>query len=258
MSVSVTPLKQPQPFNRLRSIATITVVGNETGGGTEYVRVKVNGHLCANIDFAAGKTAAVAAGLISDSIDVADSGVTATVSDEVVTVTGDDGYPVSISIMSNTAAEQTYTIDSAIEDMKAYADEGNLTMTVPGDGFTFTQCDRFRMVVTYKNSSASTAAAFFVPMVYDNTSGQWTRALVEYGTISGTDGALADAAKFNQDFPDSNIPSQSIGAATVASKDAATRSVVFSNHGYDRVGVDTRGVDASCLVDVWIYGVNNQ
>ena len=258
MSVSVTSLVQPYPVNRLASTATITVVGDETGGGSEYVRVKVGGYLCANIDLSAGKTAAVAAGLIADSIDVADSGVTATVSDTVVTVTSDDGASVSLSIMSNTAAQQTYTIDSAVEQMKAFANIDGVEMVLAADGIATPQCDRLRMVATYKNSSGSTAAATFTPMVYDNISGQWTSALVEYGTISGTDGAVADAAKFNQDFPASNIPSQSIGAATVGSKDATTRSVVFSNHGYSRVGVNTRLVDADCLFDVWIYGVNDQ
>tara|TARA_R100001594_G_scaffold118120_4_gene153421 strand:- start:4642 stop:5427 length:786 start_codon:yes stop_codon:yes gene_type:complete len=261
MSVSVTSLVQPYPVNRLANTATITVTGNETGGGSEYVRLKVNGHLCANIDLSDGKTAAETVTLIVASV-VGDTGTTAEDTSpegsSQLTITSTDGSSVSLSIMSNTSAEQTYTIDSAVEQMKAYADEETLSMTVPGDGLRLPQCDRLRMVVTYKNSSGSTAAATFTPMVYDNISGQWTRALVEYGTISGTDGGGADASKFNQDFPDVNIPTQGYGAATVASKDATTRSVVFSNHGYDRVGVNTGGIDASCLVDVWIYGVNDQ
>lgn len=255
MSVSVTPLSQPKPFNRSRSVATITVVGTETGGGSEYVRVKVNGVICGNIDLSAGKTATASATAIAASIaTAATTGTTAASTDEVVTITGDDGLVVSISIMSDTVA-QTYVIDSAVEDMKVYADEGTLTMTVPGDGFMLPQCDSLVYVVTYKNSSSGGKDMIFTPMVYDSISGQWGPALIEYGTMS----TLAASAPevFNQDFIGVDLPSDSPSAATVATKDAGTRRVIITNHGYNRVGIDTAEIDSDCLVDVWIYGVNH-
>jgi hypothetical protein len=247
MSVSVTPLKQPQPVNRLRSVATITVVGTEPGGAAEFVRVKVNGVMCDNIDLSAGKTAAVAAALIGVEIIDATNGVTADRDDAVITVTSDDGSPVSISIMSDTAT-QTYTVDSAIEDMKAFSDVGAIVPTVPGDGIALPQCDRIVYVVTYKNSSAGTQVMAFSPMVYDKTSGQWGAALVEYGVISGADGAPEE---FSQNLTDQPL----VGVAT---KTAETARVVITNHGYNRVGIMTDDIAAGCLVDVWIYGVNNQ
>ena len=247
MSVSVTPLKQPQPVNRLRSVATITVVGTEPGGGSEYVRLKVNGVMCDSGDLSGGATPENGADAISGQIDAATTGTSSAYEDNVVTVTSDDGSPVSISIMSDTAV-QTYTIDSAIEDMKAFSDVGAIVPTVPGDGIALPQCDRIVYVVTYKNSGAGTQVMKFSPMVYDKTSGQWGTSLIEYGVVAGTN---TDPDHFSQQLADQPL-------AGVATKTAETVRVVITNHGYNRVGIMTDDIDASCLVDVWIYGVNNQ
>ena len=214
--------------------------------------------MCDNIDLSGGADADDVADGISGEINGATTGTSSIYEGDAslatVTVTSDDGSPVSISIMS--VCDTTMTIDSAIEDMKAFSDVGAIFPTVPGDGIALPQCDRIVYVVTYKNSSAGAEDMKFTPMVYDKTSGQWGPALIEYGTLSAL--AAASPGVFNQDLTSVALPAQVPGAVTVATKEAETRRVVITNHGYNRVGIMTDEIDASCLVDVWIYGVNNQ
>jgi hypothetical protein len=223
--------------------AVITVTGAEGGGGGWFT-IKVNGTLTAYTTIAGGQSAEDTMDAIITKIDGV-AGISSA-SESPYTFTSDDESPLNITIMASTA--QTITLDSVISGQRAYSDEGDLTMAMPGDGLSFPNSDELLIVVTGKNVANATKWLKVTPMVLSNVTGMWTPAIMEYGIVPGANG---NAEQFDQAFSYKKLEVE----IPANYGNAETMMIMIRNHGYSKVGVNLDAEDANITADVWIYGV---
>ena len=220
--------------------AVITVTGAEGGGGGWFT-IKVNGTLTAYTAIAGGQSAEDTLAAIDTKV-----GGVAGITSSGGRVSSDDESPLNITIMASTA--QTITLDSVISGQRSYSDEGDLTMTMPGDGLAFPNSDELLIVVTGKNVSNATKTLEVTPMVLSNVTGMWTPAIMEFGIVPGT---TANPQQFDQEFSHKTLTVE----IPANYGNAETMMIMIRNHGYSRIGVNLDAADANITADVWIYGV---
>jgi len=231
------------------SEATITVSGVQ-GAAAGWVRIKINNELSDSgnpaketvIDIA--NTAAQTASVIQALVDGM-GGCTATVASAVVTLTSDDGSPISVNVLFGDL-DQTITIDSVIYKQRAYEGTRGLTMIQPSEGFAFPASDYLTLVATLSNHDTGSETGTIKPVVYSNLVGLWCPAPIL------TADSDAGAATFTQNTPATTVTAN---AGATSKGEATTITMVVRNYGFSRVGIETTTASATSEWDVWIYGV---